>query len=322
MRTRLGLAALSELPHGAAVSIGNYDGVHLGHQAIVRTLRGRGAPVALVTFEPHPLTVLKPAAAPPRLTPARIKNELLADAGVDELVVLPPTPDVLNLTAEDFWARLRDDVRTSLIVEGRSFNFGKGRGGTVPRLQQWSREAGIEMIVLDDVTAELCDQTVVSVGSTLVRWLVAHGRMQDVARCLGRAYAAEGTVVTGFQRGRTIGVPTANLRVEDQLIPGDGVYAGRARVGDRCFSAAISIGNLPTFDNGTHQIEAHLLDFDGDLYGQPLRLEIAAWVRDQVRFASIDALKRQIARDIDRIRQCMNSTTNSLTRSPAPAGCC
>ena len=266
--------------------------------------------------------MLRPAAAPPRLTPARIKNELLAGAGVDELVVLPPTPDVLNLTAEDFWATLRDAVRPALIVEGRSFNFGKGRGGTVPRLQQWSRDAGIEMVVLDDITAELCDQTVVSIGSTLIRWLVAHGRMQDVSRCLGRAYAVEGTVITGFQRGRTIGVPTANLRVEDQLIPGDGVYAGRARVGERWFDAAISIGNLPTFENGAHQLEAHLLDFDGDLYGQPLRLELVAWVRDQVRFASLDALKDQIARDIDRIRQCMNNMTSSSRHWRAPAGCC
>lgn len=302
MRTRQGLDGLRELPGGCVLTIGNFDGVHAGHARILSTLRQlrarHGSAVAMITFEPHPLTVLRPNASPPRLTPAHIKAELLRDAGVDELVVLPPAPEVLSLTAERFWRLVRDGARPAHIVEGKSFNFGKDRGGTIDRLREWCDAARIGLTVLDDVEVVLGDYTVAPVSSTLVRWLVHHGRMRDVRACTGRPYALEGVVVAGFQRGRTIGVPTANLRVEDQLVPGEGVYAGATRVEGTAYPVALSIGTMPTFGEFHPQIEAHLLGFSGDLYGQTLRVEMHDWVRPQMRFPGIEHLKRQLDRDL------------------------
>lgn len=307
MRTRQGLSGLRELPEGCVVSIGNFDGMHAGHARIISTLltlrrEDASAIPAVITFEPHPLTVLKPQAAPPRLTPAHMKAELLRDAGVEELVVLPPSPEVLGLTAERFWHLVRDHARPRQVVEGRRFNFGKDRTGTIERLRAWCSEARIGLTVIDEVEVTLDDYTVVPISSTLVRWLVHHGRMRDVRACTGRAYAIEGVVVAGFQRGRTIGVPTANLRVEDQLVPGEGVYAGSARVEGAVYPVALSIGTMPTFGESHPQVEAHLIGFDGDLYGQTLRVEVHDWIRGQTRFPGVEDLKRQLARDLDEVR--------------------
>lgn len=298
-----GIEGLRQLPAAAVVSVGNFDGVHLGHQRIVeraRELAGSGGKVGLVTFEPHPLTVLRPGHAPPRLTPVGMKNELLAGLGVDYLVELPPTKDVLNITAEEFWAILRDEVRPGHMVEGENFNFGKGRGGTIHKLREWAAQSPVRLHVIDPVSAVLTDLTVAPVSSSLIRWLLANGRCRDAAICLGRPYALEGVIVEGFKRGRTIGVPTANLRVGDQLVPADAVYAGRCAVGGRVYPAAVSIGKMPTFgDQLPHQLEAHLVGYDGDLYGQTLRVELIDYLREQWKFSGLEQLKGQIARDIE-----------------------
>ena len=300
-RVHKGLASLRGLAPGGVLSVGNFDGLHLGHRKIIETarrLRAPGARLALVTFEPHPLTVLRPDLAPPRLTPEEKKHELLAEAGVDDLVELPPDPEVLNLTAEAFWEILRDEVRPTHVVEGKRFNFGKGRGGTIDKLRAWAAESDVKLEVIDGVSVALCDLTVVEVSSSLVRWLTAHGRVRDAAICLGRPYTLRGEVVKGHQRGRTIGIPTANLRITDQLIPPDGVYAGRAAAGGKAYAAAVSIGTMPTFGEHQRQVEAHLIGFDGDLYRQTLEVELTDWIREQWKFASVDALKVQMQRDI------------------------
>jgi riboflavin kinase/FMN adenylyltransferase len=296
------------MPPGAVLSIGNFDGIHLGHRRLldmaeaVRAKSGSGK-IAVVTFEPHPLTVLRPELAPPRLTPPAVKQGLLEAAGVDEYVILPPKPEVLGLTAEAFWAILRDEVRPTHLIEGRSFTFGKGRGGTIDRLREWSSASRIELDVVDAVTVPLLDLSVVDVSSSLIRWLLAHGRVRDAAICLGRPYAMHGPVIEGFKRGRTIGVPTANLKVDDQLVPADGVYAGRCTIANKPYAAAVSIGSLPTFEQRRHQIEAHLIGFDGDLYGQAIHVELIDWVREQRKYAGLDALKEQIARDLREIER-------------------
>jgi riboflavin kinase / FMN adenylyltransferase len=251
-----------------------------------------------VTFEPHPLTVLRPEAAPPRLTPPPLKRELLAAAGVEFVVELPPSADVLDLSAEQFWALLRDQVRPAHLIEGPSFNFGKDRGGDVRKLAAWAAEAGVALHVVEPVSVPLVDMQVVPVSSSLVRFLLAHGRVRDAAICLGRPYALVGTVVKGFQRGKTLGVPTANLDCRAQMVPGDGVYAGRCAVDGKTYPAAVSIGTLPTFGETRRQVEAHLIGFDGDLYGRTLRVELVDWLRDQRKFAGIDALKARIALDL------------------------
>ena len=252
MNILYGLDGLRQLTPGSILSIGNFDGIHRGHQALLevaRQLREKraGGRVAVATFEPHPLTVLRPDKVPPRLTPPDLKRELLEQQGVDDLVELAPEATVLNLTAEQFWALLRDEVRPSHLVEGSEFNFGKGRGGNIQRLREWSVGTGITLEVVPEVEIPLLDLRVTPVSSTVVRWLVAYGRVRDAGLCLGRPYALRGEVIKGYQRGRELGVPTANLQCDAQLVPPDGVYAGQCTVARQTYPAAVSIGTLPTF---------------------------------------------------------------------------
>jgi riboflavin kinase/FMN adenylyltransferase len=305
MKLSHGIEGLRRVAPGSILSIGNFDGVHRGHQRLLelgRALRERapaGARLVVVTFEPHPFTVLRPDRAPPRLTPASIKRELLAEQGLDELVELAPEPAVLNLSAEQFWMLLRDEVKPAHLIEGGEFTFGKDRAGNIDRLHEWSAAAGVQLHVVGAVEVPLFDLRVVPVSSTLIRWLLINGRARDAAVCLGRTYVLRGEVVTGHQRGRQIGVPTANLRCDAQLIPADGVYIGRCAVDGIPYPAALSIGTLPTFGDSARQIEAHLIGFSGDLYGRTLNVEVTDWLRDQWKFQSVDALKQQIALDLN-----------------------
>ena len=254
-----GLDGLRQVTPGGVLSVGNFDGHASGASAIAGVgqvaVRGIGGTIAAVTFEPHPLTVLRPELAPPRLTPPWIKRKLLEEAGVDEYVVLPPSAEVLNLSAEAFWGILRDEVRPTQMIEGSSFSFGKGRGGNIDRLREWAAASAIKLHVLDGVTVALLDLSVVPVSSSLIRWLLAHGRAGT------RRYVWPGvhTAWRGCRRisaRRQLGVPTANLRCEDQLVPGDGVYVGRCAVDGQAFAAALSIGTLPTFgDQIRRQVE-------------------------------------------------------------------
>jgi len=303
MKIPQGIEGLATLPPGMALSVGNFDGLHRGHAAILelcRSLRTAGATgVAFATFEPHPLTVLRPEFAPPRLMSVSQKHEAFAAAGVDYLVELPPTPEVLNASAESFWEMLRDRTRPSHIVEGSNFHFGKGRAGTIERLREWCSQSAVKLHEIDAVTVPLVDLQVAPVSSSLIRFLLSVGRVRDAAICLGRPYALRAPVVKGFERGRTIGVPTANLQVTEQLIPGEGVYAGRCTVDGKTYPVALSIGTMPTFGENPPQVEAHLIGFSGDLYGQTINVEVIDWLRDQRKFAAVDKLKAQLARDIN-----------------------
>jgi riboflavin kinase/FMN adenylyltransferase len=304
MQIHDGIEGLKNLPCGLALSIGNFDGLHRGHRRIIELARSLGAPagVAVATFEPHPFTVLRPGHKPPRLTPLPLKLELLAEAGVDHVAILPPTTSLLNLTAESFWEVLRDHTRPAHLIEGESFTFGKARGGTIDRLREWTASSDVRLHVVDAVQVPLLDLKISPVSSSLIRWLLVCGRVRDAAICLGKPYALQGVVVQGFQRGRTIGVPTANLDCGEQLLPAEGVYAGRCCVDGAEFPAAISIGNLPTFGDDRLQIEAHLIGFTGDLYGRTIRVELIDWIREQRKFAGIDALKSRLNVDIERAR--------------------
>jgi len=317
MRILEGIDSLRQLPHGAVLSIGNFDGVHRGHQRLLERCRElqaeSNAPASVVvTFEPHPLTVLRPKLAPRRLTSPERKRELLRAAGLDVLVVLPPSQEVLNLTAEQFWQLIRDGARPSHLVEGSSFYFGKGRGGTIEKLREWTAEGPIRLHVVDAVKVPLLNLQVVPVSSSVVRWFIEQGRVRDAAICLGRAYELEGTIVRGAARGRELGFPTANFQCVDQLIPADGVYAGRCQVDGRRWPAAVSIGTNPTFGDNPRTVEAHLIGFSGDLYGRTLRLELLDWQRDQRTFAGIEALKEWIAADV-------RETLGRVDRDPARA---
>jgi riboflavin kinase/FMN adenylyltransferase len=299
-----GIDGLRQLRPGSVLSIGNFDGLHLGHQKILETARtlrdaSPGSCLAVVTFEPHPLTVLRPQLAPPRLTTPVEKQAMLQSLGVDDYVILPPTREVLNLEAEAFWAILRDEVKPIALVEGGTFNFGKNRRGSIERLKEWSAGTPIELRMVDSVTVTLPDMSVVDVSSSLIRWLIAYGRVRDAAICLGRPYALTGEVIHGNHRGRTIGVPTANLKCEDVLIPTDGVYAGRCTIDGKPHAAAVSIGTNPTFRDRQRSVEAHLIGFSGDLYGRTIRVELLDWLRDQWKYNGVEPLKKQLSRDLE-----------------------
>ncbi|MEZ6318365.1 MAG: bifunctional riboflavin kinase/FMN adenylyltransferase [Phycisphaerales bacterium] len=299
-----------------AITIGNFDGVHIGHAALVQRARqlvtdaGR---VLVLTFDPHPASVLRPGEAPPRLSTLDQRGDLLRALGADDVVRLEPTRDLLSLDPGAFMRRMVDQHGPAVVVEGPDFRFGKGRAGDVDTLRALGAELGFDVSIVDPVAQALRDQTLVRVSSSLVRWVIGQGRVRDAALLLGRPYELPGSVVRGDRRGRQLGLPTANI-VSACMSPADGVYAGILRVPDgRVWAAAVNVGERPTFDGPAHRVEAHLLDVDNRKdwapipglpeYGWACVLELVGWVRDQVRFASPEQLAEQVARDCDRVRQ-------------------
>jgi riboflavin kinase / FMN adenylyltransferase len=305
METLHGLDGLLKIPRRSVMAVGNFDGVHVGHQQIFKTARevarARNARLVLVTFEPHTLTVLRPEAAPPRLTPREIKLQLLESQGADYLVILTPDKQVLDLTAEDFWVILRDKIAVADLVEGASFRFGRGAKGNVDLLKQWSAGTDLQLHVVESVQASLLDLQVTPVSSSVIRFLLSYGRVRDAAICLGRSYLLRGEVVKGYSRGKSLGFPTANLQCDGQLVPGDGVYAGRCVLEGTSYPVALSIGTMPTFGENKRQVEAHVIGFNGDLYGKTISVELLDWMREQRAFLGVEPLKVQIHRDIDQI---------------------
>jgi riboflavin kinase / FMN adenylyltransferase len=303
MRVLKGIQGLLQAPKLSAMTVGNFDGAHRGHQSLLdicRQRRSEGAmAVVVVTFEPHPLTVLRPVAAPPRLTSAARKQALIEEHGADYYVVLAPEPPVLNLTAEDFWKILRDDVRPMFLVEGEKFTFGKNAAGDVHKLAKWAADSQVQFELIAPVTVPMLNLALVAPSSSLIRWLLARGRARDAAICLGRPFALEGRVVKGQGRGKSLGVPTANLDCGEQFIPAQAVYAGRCRIGMNVYPAAISIGANPTFGDKSVQVEVHLVGAEADLYGEDMVVEVTDWLRDQKKFASGEALSAQMKLDID-----------------------
>ena len=289
------------------LTVGNFDGVHRAHQQIIAQAKSfaaqTGGPVVVLTFEPHPLTVVAPSKAPPRLSPPNEKIRCLADSGANIIVVARSEPELLGMDAECFIKEvLIDRFRPTHIVEGPSFGFGRGRRGTPELLSEVASPFGCSLQIVSPVTVRIDDGEALMVSSSLIRRLLADGRVRHATQCLGRPYALIGWVVHGDGRGRRIGIPTANVAIADQLVPGEGVYSGRAVVDQGAFSCAISIGRTPTFGGSHQQVEAHLLGFDGDLYGKPIRVEFAQWLRGQARFASSRALTDQVRRDIEAVR--------------------
>jgi riboflavin kinase / FMN adenylyltransferase len=292
-----------------AVAIGNFDGVHLGHRALFDEAKRIALParaeVVALTFDPHPARFFAPALAPPMLTSLERRAELLHEAGADFVVVEPFTAELATMAAEVFVDQvLAKEIGAHHVVVGADFSFGKDRRGNIDLLRSLGARLGIGLSVVPPVGANglLC-------SSTKIREFVLEGRVEGARMLLGRPFEIDGRVVAGAQRGRKLGVPTANLRPEGEILPKPGVYAGRARRldGDPAWlPAAISVGNNPTFaDTGDPQlfVEAHLLDFDGDLYGARLRLALLTHLREQRRFATADDLAAEIQRDIARVRE-------------------
>jgi riboflavin kinase/FMN adenylyltransferase len=291
------------------VTIGNFDGVHRGHQALIdaaRRMAGTQGQVIAVTLEPHPLRLLRPEAAPQAvMLPAERQASLLA-AGANQVRVLEVNRDLLGMEAAAFVRWLHADLPFDGLVEGLDFRFGRGRRGDLDLLRQEGKGLGFEVTAVPSVDVMLQDGGSAAASSSLLRWLLQMGRVDDVARVLGRPYAFAGKVIRGDQRGREMGWPTANVEHGDRLLPADGVYAGRAALPDGITRrAAISVGTKPTFGQGERTVEAFLLDHSAplDQYGWILGLTFDHWLRDQSRFDSVESLVDQMHRDVRQTRE-------------------
>ncbi|MEZ4404049.1 MAG: bifunctional riboflavin kinase/FAD synthetase [Kofleriaceae bacterium] len=283
-----------------AIAIGNFDGVHHGHRALVTAARAAAGAgdVCVLTFEPHPAEVLAPARAPVRIaTPAR-KLELLADAGVDVAVVVPFTPALAASTAAAFV----DDVLVAAlgarhVVVGDDFTYGHGRAGTTATLRAHGERAGFATTVVAPVCVGAA-----AASSTRVRAALAAGELAEVRALLDRPYDVDGVVVRGAGRGKGLGIPTANVATDGPIAARPGIYAVTLATldGDRRARPAVaSLGTNPTFvDGGALVLEVHVLDFDGDLYGRRVRVGFEAWLRAEARYTTVDALLAQIHADI------------------------
>ncbi|MCC7540686.1 MAG: bifunctional riboflavin kinase/FAD synthetase [Deltaproteobacteria bacterium] len=286
----------------AAWAIGNFDGVHLGHRRIVERLRARASASSaepwVLTFDPHPTAVLRPERPLVLLTSIDRRLELLEGLGVAGVVVTPFDDAIAKLAPADFAAGLlRERMGACAVVVGSDFRFGAGRAGDVVALASFGAAAGFVVEVVEPVEAE---GSVVS--STRVRAKLGEGDVRAVARLLARSHDVDGIVVEGQRRGRTLGFPTANLETVEAALPCDGVYACRARLDDgRVVPAVANLGVRPTVAAG-RSLEAHLLDFDGDLYGSRVRLAFVDRIRDEKKFAGLDELRAQIAADVARGR--------------------
>lgn len=286
---------------GGFVSIGNFDGVHLGHAKIISKLvsraRGAGHPAVVLTFDPHPIQLLRAEMAPPLLSEIEDRARFLGEMGVDVLVAYPTTLEMLRLNPDEFFREVvREQLGARGLIEGPNFCFGRDRRGDIGVLSQLCDDAGV---ALDVVEPESIGSELVS--SSRIRSLLARGDVESASGLLGRSYSVRGIVTAGEGRGRELGVPTANLSEIVTLVPGDGVYVGAARVDGRRQPAAIHVGSNPTFGETVVKVEVHLLAFDGDLYDQELSVQFLERVRGTVEFESVDALREQVAEDIEAV---------------------
>jgi riboflavin kinase/FMN adenylyltransferase len=302
-----------------AVAVGNFDGVHRGHAALVTRLRtvagALGVPAVVVTFDPHPALVVRPDAAPVPLTTMARRVELLLALGVDAVVVQPAEPRLLALSAEGFYRLvLRERLQAVALVEGPDFRFGAGRAGDIATLARLSGADGVRLEVVDPVQVDGA-----MVSSSRVRRLIAAGDVDGAGGLLTAAYRVTGRVVSGARRGATIGFPTANLADIATVLPGPGVYAARVTADDRVGApvvghpAAVHVGPNATFGETALSVEAHLIGFSGDLYGRTLHVDFLTRLRDTHRFDGVEALCAQLAVDVaasaDAVRRADAVTT-------------
>ncbi len=311
------LSSCPRPPEGTAVTIGAYDGVHLGHRAVIGEVRRRaaerGLASAVVTFDRHPASVVRPESAPRLLTDLDQKLELLAATGIDYCLVVTFDDTRSRESADDFVREvLAGCLAARAVVVGEDFHFGHNRAGNVALLRRLGDELGFEVegLELVDGTGRAAGEGE-RVSSTRIRHALVEGDLQLANALLGRPHEVRGVVARGDKRGRELGFPTANVSVPgDVLLPADGIYAGWCERSDgSVHPTAISLGRRPTFYVEAHAslLEAHLLDFEGDLYDEKVKVRFVAWLRGEVRFESVDDLVAQIARDCDEARRLLSS---------------
>jgi riboflavin kinase/FMN adenylyltransferase len=294
---------------GAIVTVGNFDGVHRGHQQLLGRLRARadaaGAPALAITFDPHPVALLRPGDAPVPLVWIDREIALLRDAGATEVAVFRTGKWLLELTAREFFDQvILKELGARGMVEGPNFAFGRDRKGDVATLSGWCADAGIAFEV---VAPTLIDGRLVS--SSLIRQSLREGRVEEAWQLLGRPHRLRGRGVRGAGRGRGLGIPTVNLAMIDVLLPAEGVYAARAWIegAGRAWPAACNVGANPTFGESARKVEAHLIESTADLYEKTVEIEFLKRLRATRAFASVDELLTQIRADIDETRRTFDS---------------
>jgi riboflavin kinase/FMN adenylyltransferase len=289
------------------LTLGNFDGVHLGHQAIfkkvVERARELGGTSIAFTFEPHPLKVLAPERSPRLLNTFHGKMKLFAAAGIDVVICADFTRAFADQHPDDF-ARtvLHEKIGAKEVYVGYDYAFGKSREGGIPSLTKMGKTFGFDVGVIEAVQVNG-----VVVSSSAIRDLIASGRVAEAAGLLGRYYSIEGSVVRGSHRGHTLGFPTANLRTANELLPGYGVYAVLAEVGGRRYKGATSIGVRPTFESGPLSVEAYLFDFDGDLYGKQMEVSFVRYLRSEMKFPDAQALVAQMRQDVEDAKKILST---------------
>ena len=307
---------LRELPaspprESALLTIGVFDGVHMGHRYLLEQLREaaarEGAISVVLTFTNHPRTVIRPGDCVPYITTIEDRLELLRNEGVDLVIPLTFDEYLSRLQAHEFVDLLRERLNMRGLVMGSGFAMGHKRGGTPETLAQMGSEKGFSVTVVDPVAA-MGEE----VSSTVIRDAIARGDMSKACRLLGRHFLLRGEVVKGQGRGRELGFPTANIGTpEGRVVPGDGIYAARALVDGSALPAAVSIGVRPTFDDGERVVEVHILDFGGDLYGSELAVEFVERLRDELRFDSVEELVAQMREDVEQCRQVLGQLSSA-----------
>lgn len=290
---------------GVAVALGNFDGVHVGHQEVLRRAveegKHRGVAVVAATFRPHPRAVLGTGDAPGLLTSSGLKREVLEGYGVDEVVEITFDLELSRKSPEEF---VRDvlvgELGARVVVVGENFRFGYRASGDFRRLRRLMREAGGDAVAVE-VRGTGAEG---GISSSRIRELVSEGDVTEAARLLGRPYVLRGEVVVGDRRGRTIGFPTANVVPDaEAVVPARGVYAGFVIVGEEKYAACTNVGVAPTFGRAESRIEAYLMDFQGDLYGRIVDVGFVRRIRGEKKFSGVDELKAQIQHDIEEARK-------------------
>ena len=301
------LDKITEPFKNAVITIGNFDGVHIGHQALFHEVIEKadtidGTSIAM-TFDPHPIRVLKQNGDPPLITLYEQKVELIERTGIDVLICVPFTKAFASISADEFIRNLLvEKIGMKAIVVGEDYSFGKDREGNPDMLRAYALDCGFEVIVADWIKAAkgVTDR----ISSTRIRELVTDGNMAEAEKMLGRHYQIRGRVVTGRDRGgKVLGIPTANINLQDELCPKTGIYAVTVECGGNRFDGVANIGYSPTFEDHEFTVEVHILDFNANIYGERIRVNFIQRIRDEKKFSAISELIEQIKKDISAARE-------------------
>jgi riboflavin kinase / FMN adenylyltransferase len=296
--------------HNAVITIGNFDGVHIGHQALLHTVIEKaeaiGGTAVAMTFEPHPIRVLAKNGQPPLITLYEQKIELIARAGIEVLICIPFSREFAAIPAQRFVQDLLvERIGVKVVVVGKDYSFGRDRKGDLTLLRSLSAELDYDVVVVDWIQG--LNGLSGRISSTRVRQLVMEGRMEEARKMLGRYYQVRGRVTRGRNRGgRLLGFPTANIQLQDELCPKGGIYAVTVEHAGCTYPGVANIGYSPTFEDHIFTIEVHLLDFDRDLYDETIRVNFIQRLRDEIKFDNIGALSEQIRRDVEQAREILS----------------